>query len=109
MIMHEDITAHVAYDKGVVEGISRGKRECDRVVMIKEDLAYEKGFDAGKKFTRAKMLQLIDEVIEAYSDMANHDAHPEIQAQISACEFTKHWMTTGGHEDSDGNRVCLPW
>lgn len=107
--MHEDITAHVAYDKGVVEGLSRGKRECDRIVMIKEDLAYEKGFDAGKKFTRAKMIQLIDEVIDTYSDMAQNDVDPEIQAQIAASKFIKHWVMSGGHEDHEGNRVCLPW
>ena len=107
--MHEDITSHVAYDAGVNEGLARGKRECDRVIMIKEDLAFEKGYDAGKKFTQDKVLELMNEVITEYEKLAENDVDPEIRAQISAVRFMKSWVTSGGQEDFDGNRVCLPW
>ena len=45
--MDKNIIEHTAYEKGIKEGLERGKRECHRVVAIKEDLAYEKGFKAG--------------------------------------------------------------
>ncbi len=45
--MNKDIIEHIAYEKGLNEGLERGKRECNRVIVIKEDLAYEKGLIAG--------------------------------------------------------------
>lgn len=108
-VMHEDITAHVAYDKGLNEGLERGERECDRVIVIREDLAFEKGYESGKKFAQDKVLELMNEVITEYEKLAENDVDPEIRAQISAVRFMKSWVTSGGQEDFDGNRVCLPW
>ena len=45
--MDKKILEHIAYEKGITEGLERGKRECHRIIAIKEDLAYEKGFKAG--------------------------------------------------------------
>ena len=45
--MHKDIIEHIAYDKGIEEGLERGKRECHKVIAIKEDLAYEQGLGDG--------------------------------------------------------------
>ena len=73
-------------------------------------------YDAGKKFAQSKVLELMDEVIEQYeglsvwseqeNDMgcAGHE-----QAQLNAVKFMKSWVISGGHEDEDGNRVCLVW
>ena len=109
--MHDDITEHVAYDKGLNEGLERGKRELNRVVVIKEDLAFEKGYDSGKKFAQDKVIELMDEVIAAYKEMpvsdqeqANHK-----QVQTNAVRFMKSWVLSGGQVDFDGNRACLPW
>ena len=107
--MHEDITAHVAYDKGLNEGLERGERECNRVTVIREDLAYQKGYEYGKKFTQDKILDLMNEVITEYEKLAENDVDPEIRAQINAVRFMKSWVTSDGQEDFDGNRACLPW
>ena len=45
--MKKEIVEHIAYEKGIEEGLERGKRECNRVIPIREDLAYEKGLEAG--------------------------------------------------------------
>lgn len=109
--MNENITEHVAYDRGLNEGLERGKRECNRVVTIKEDLAFEKGYDAGKKFAQSKVLELIDEVIEAYKEMpvSGQEQADHKQVQTNAVKFMKSWVLSGGQEDFEGNRVCLPW
>jgi len=31
------------------------------------------------------------------------------KAQLNAVFFMKNWILSGGHEDEDGNRVCLVW
>jgi hypothetical protein len=81
-----------------------------------QERAYEQGLDVGKKFAKNKVLELMDEVIEQYeglsywseqeNDMgcAGHE-----QAQLNAVKFMKSWVLGGGHEDEDGNRVCLVW
>ena len=113
-MMHEDITSHVAYDKGLNEGLARGQRELNRVVVIKEDLAFEKGYDAGKKFAQDKVLELMNEVIHEYKILARQEkmdseSSRQFKLQVNAVEFMKHWIMSGGHEDFDGNRACLPW
>lgn len=85
-MMHEDIVEHVSYDKGRTEGYAQGKR-----------------------FTQDKVLELMNEVINEYEKLAENDVDPEIRAQISATRFMKSWVTSGGQEDFDGKRVCLPW
>lgn len=109
--MDENITEHVAYDRGLNEGLERGKRECNRVVVIKEDLAFEKGYDAGKKFAQSKVLELMDEVIEAYKEMpvSDQEQADHKQVQTNAVKFMKSWVLSGGQVDFEGNRVCLPW
>ena len=72
-------------------------------------------FDAGKKFAQNKVLELMDEVIKEYEEEYEQyrlsATYPDekIQAQINAVKFMKSWVLSGGHEDEDGNRVCLVW
>ena len=79
-------------------------------------------FDAGKKFAQNKVLELMDEVIAEYNSQCNKSqkrmedkgiswdgTHTELQAQLNAVKFMKSWVISGGHEDEDGNRVCLVW
>jgi hypothetical protein len=112
--MNEDITEHVAYDRGLNEGLERGKRESNRIIAIKEDLAFEKGYDAGKKFAQKKVIELMDEVIAEYkthvlSEKMDSESSRLPKAQHNAVEFMKSWVLSGGQTDFDGNRVCLPW
>ena len=37
------------YDAGVKEGLDRAQRDMNRIIALKEDLAYEKGYEAGQK------------------------------------------------------------
>ena len=72
-------------------------------------------FDAGKKFAQNKVLELMNEVIKEYEEEYEQyrlsATYPDekIQAQINAVKFMKSWVISGGHEDEDGNRVCLVW
>lgn len=69
-------------------------------------------FDAGKKFAQNKVLELMDEVIHEYKMQKIRMDSPSnevAQAKLNAVEFMKNWVLNGGHEDEDGNRVCLPW
>jgi len=78
-------------------------------------------FDAGKKFAQNKVLELMDEVIEAYNSLyqtASDDYFKQgdtikfmkkHKQQLNAVKFMKSWVLSGGHEDEDGNRVCLVW
>ena len=66
-------------------------------------------YDAGKKFAQDKVLELMDEVIEAYSSLYVTDIHSYNKQQVNAVEFMKSWVLSGGHEDFEGNRACLPW
>ena len=80
---------------------------------------YDAEFDAGKKFAQKKVLELIDEVIQAYGDISfvEKDYSEDdlalqktlVAAQINALKFARSWVTSGGHTDFDGNRACLPW
>ena len=72
---------------------------------------YDAGFASGKETTQRKVLELMNEVIEAYAtipvsdqEQANHK-----QVQINAVKFMKQWITSGGQTDFDGARSCLPW
>jgi hypothetical protein len=51
--MNEDITESVYYQRGYDKGFSDSQEklalEFNRVLIIKEDLAYEKGYKAGEK------------------------------------------------------------
>lgn len=75
---------------------------------------YDAGFKAGKEFTQGKILDLMDEVIHEYRTLARAekmDSEDSIipKAQLNAVFFMKHWILNDGHEDEDGNRVCLVW
>ena len=89
--MHDDIIEHVAFDKGRSEGFAQGKR-----------------------FAQEKVLSLMDEVIEEYRSLARQgkmdsESSRQFKLQLNAVEFMKSWVLSGGQEDFDGNRVCLPW
>ena len=66
-------------------------------------------FDAGKKFAQNKVLELMDEVIAEYEELTAIHSDDEAQGQLNAVKFMKSWVLSGGHEDEDGNRVCLVW
>ncbi len=72
-------------------------------------------YDAGKAFAEKKVLELMDEVIKEYEEEYEQyrlsATYPDetIQAQINAVKFMKSWVLSGGHEDEEGNRVCLVW
>ena len=89
--MNKDIAEHVAYDKG-----------------------REEGFAQGKRYAQEKVLELMEEVIHEYKSLArlekmDSESSRVPKAQLNAAEFMKSWVCSGGHEDFDGNRVCLPW
>lgn len=102
--MHEDITSHVAYDKGVAEGLSRGKRECDRVLIIQEDLAYDKGFVAGKKHAHDLLTQYAQglrhkrQVMES-EGLAKYDTDFHIQSEINLVEELKLLIRVGHYDE----------
>lgn len=107
-IMHEDITEHVAYDRG----FQAGQHDMNRIIALKEDLAYDKGYEAGKQFVQDKVLELMNEVISEYKLMQLRMEAPNAdisKAQLNAAEFMKSWVLSGGVEGLDGNRTCLPW
>ena len=66
-------------------------------------------FDAGKKFAQNKVLELMDEVIAEYEELNAVHSDKEAQGQLNAVKFMKSWVLSGGHEDENGNRVCLVW
>ena len=70
---------------------------------------YDAGYSAGKKYAQDKVLELMDEVIEVYRDQYDIAPGNEQRDRKNAVEFMKSWVITGGHEDFDGNRACLPW
>jgi len=70
---------------------------------------YDAGYSAGKKYAQDKVLELMDEVIEVYRDQYVIAPGNEQRDRKNAVEFMKSWVITGGHEDFDGNRACLPW
>ena len=56
----------------------------------------------------------MDEVIHEYRLLAQAekmDSEDSVipKAQLNAVFFMKDWVLSGGHEDEDGNRVCLVW
>ena len=75
---------------------------------------YEEGYADGKRFAQNKVLELMDEVIHEYRTLArtgkmDSESSKMPKAQLNAVEFMKSWVLSGGHEDEDGNRVCLVW
>lgn len=95
-------------------GFKKGQHDLNRIVALKEDLAYEKGYDAGKAFAQGKILDLMDEVIHEYRTLAKQEKMDSEsskipKAQLNAVFFMKHWIINDGFEDEDGNRVCLVW
>lgn len=56
--MNKNIRESIAYERGIQEGLERGKRECHRVIAIKEDLAYEEGYRKGFEDCDAKYSEL---------------------------------------------------
>ena len=56
----------------------------------------------------------MSEVLETYKELQEqHEKGSEdykvLGSQANAVEFTISWVKDGGHTDSNGNRVCLPW
>lgn len=90
-------------------GFKKGQHDLNRIVALKEDLAYEKGYEKGKEFAQNKVLELMDEVITEYELLAEANDYKEEHLQLNAVKFMKSWVLSGGHEDEDGNRVCLVW
>lgn len=89
--MHEDMIEHIARDDG-----------------------YNRGYAAGKKFAQDKVLELMNEVIHEYKTLSKQEkmdseSSRQFKLQVNAVEFMKHWIMSGGQEDFDGNRACLPW
>lgn len=81
------------------------EQEATQIIM-------DEAFDAGKNFAQKKVLTLMDEVIHEYKMQKirmDSPSHKIDQAQLNAVEFMKNWVISGGHEDDDGNRVCLIW
>ncbi len=75
---------------------------------------YDVGFKAGKAFAQKKVLELMDEVIDEYRTLAraekmDSESSKIPKAQLNAVFFMKHWIINDGHEDENGNRVCLVW
>ena len=75
---------------------------------------YDKGYEDGKKFAQNKVLELMDEVIHEYRTLAKAEKMDSESgriphAQLNAVVFMRNWVCSGGHEDEDGNRVCLVW
>ena len=66
-------------------------------------------YNEGKKFAQNKVLELMDEVITEYELLAEANDYKEEHLQLNAVKFMKSWVLSGGHEDEDGNRVCLVW
>ena len=67
-------------------------------------------FDAGKKFAQNKVIELMDEVIAEYTSQCEKaPSHMGSIDKLNAVKFMKSWVISGGHEDEDGNRVCLVW
>jgi len=95
-------------------GFKKGQHDLNRIVALKEDLAYEKGYEKGKEFAQNKVLELMDEVIHEYRTLAKAEKMDSESgriphAQLNAVVFMRNWVCSGGHEDEDGNRVCLVW
>ena len=81
---------------------------------IQEPFEYDAEFKAGKEFAQKKIGELLDEVEEAYRELARAEKMDSEEsrvpkAQLNAIKFAKSWIASGGHTDFDGNRVCLPW
>lgn len=71
-------------------------------------------YDAGKEFAQKKVLELMDEVIHEYRTLAKAEKMDSESgriphAQLNAVVFMRNWVCSGGHEDENGNRVCLVW
>ena len=82
--------------------------------MSEKQEIMNEAFDAGKAFTQKKVLKLMDEVIDEYRTLAkaekmDSESSKIPKAQLNAVFFMKNWILSGGHEDEDGNRVCLVW
>lgn len=73
---------------------------------------YDAGYQAGKTFAQGKVLELMDEVIAEYALLVRQEKMDDgllPKSQFNAVSFMKRWVTSGGMEDEDGNRVCLVW
>ena len=98
------------WQEGYEQGVIKGEYDLNRIVALKEDLAYEKGYEAGKQYAQNKVDELLKEVIGAYEEvLLNSPESKSIKAQINAVKFALHWVRSGGDYDFDGNRICLPW
>jgi hypothetical protein len=94
--MHKDIIEHTAREAGYAQGYDQG---------------YKDGNDGCSILINPLVLELMDEVIEAYNEMpvSNQEQADHKQVQTNAVRFMKSWVMSGGQEDFDGNRMCLPW
>ena len=95
------------YQKGYRDGVEAGwenGHECGTT----------HGFDDGMSHAQEKILKLMDEVIHEYRTLAKAEKMDSESgriphAQLNAVVFMRNWVCSGGHEDEDGNRVCLVW
>lgn len=77
---------------------------------------FKSGIDAGEENARRQVRDLINECLEAYESIGPDD-DPEKwytindihHTQANAVRFVQNWVSTGGCNDLDGNRICLPW
>tara|TARA_B100001248_G_scaffold237058_1_gene200777 strand:+ start:684 stop:980 length:297 start_codon:yes stop_codon:yes gene_type:complete len=91
------------YDAGFEAGFENG-HECGT----------EHGFENGKGYAQEKVLKLMDEVIHEYRTLAKAEKMDSESgriphAQLNAVVFMRNWVCSGGHEDENGDRVCLVW
>ena len=72
---------------------------------------YDAGYKTGKEFAQKTVMDLMNEVIEAYKQMpvTGEVQVSHKQVQTNAVQFMSAWVRSGGSEDFDGNRACLPW
>ena len=72
---------------------------------------WQEGYGQGILQQRLHVMELLDEVIQAYEDVYEQKDVDEftVKSQINAVKFAKKWVQSGGQIDSDGNRACLPW
>ena len=88
-------------------GFKAGHHDLNRIVALKEDLAYEKGLK--------KAYELVGELAEFYRDNIDcGDDWPEdekiafkkeLQAQVNACRYAQYVIQRGKFNEEDE----LPW
>ncbi len=99
------------YDAGYEKGYRDGE---EAGLHNGHEGGVEDGYELGKSYAQDKVLKLIDEVIHEYrthakAEKMDSESGRIPHAQLNAVVFMRNWVCSGGHEDEDGNRVCLVW